>query len=41
MEHRMPDLVVPQHRTAAIEETEHWQLRKPKLEAKRPPAEHT
>ena len=36
MEHRVPDLVVAQHRTAAIEEAERGQQRKTQLEAKRP-----
>jgi hypothetical protein len=35
MEHRVPDLVVAQHRKAAIEQAERGQLRKTQLEAKR------
>jgi hypothetical protein len=34
MEHRVPDLVVAKHRTAAIEEAERGQLHKSQLEAK-------
>ena len=36
MEHRVPDLVEAQHRTAATEEAEHGQLRKNQQEATRP-----
>jgi hypothetical protein len=35
MEHRVPDLVVAQHRTAAIEEAGQGQQHKMQLEAKR------
>ena len=36
MEHRVPDLVVAQHRTAAIEEAGQGQQHKKQLEATRP-----